>query len=149
MMDAADIIARLKARVVPLGGRVQGAADYLRLTASGGEPQQTPMAFVLPTGLQGGPHSGLVGSFRQPVDRLFSVVLVLRADATTTRSLDQAGELIEDIVGAVVGWDGSSGSTAGLVGVFVLRRAQLIKSPPGSLAWDITFSIQDLIRKAA
>lgn len=142
-MKAEDIIVRLKARVGATGGRVYPASDYLRLTQTGGEVQQTPAVYVIPTGGQGGQSTGMVGGYRQPVDRLWSLVLVLRSDTAGQRVIDQADQLIDELVGALVGWDGE-----GSVGQFVLRRWQMIRSPPGSLAWEITLSIQDLIRKA-
>ena len=141
-MQALDIIDRLKAMVGAVGGRVYPASDYLRLTQTGGEPQQTPAVYVIPTGLQGGKSVGMVGGYRQPVDRLWTLILVLRSDTVGQRALDQAAQIVDDLVEAMTGWDGN-----GMVGQFELRRAQLIRSPPGSMAWEITLSIQDLIRK--
>lgn len=142
-LTAQDIIDRLKAMVGTLGGRVYPASDYLRLTQTGGEPQNTPAVFVIPTGGQAGQSQGMVGGYRQPLDRLWSLILVIRSDAAGGRAIDQADQIIDALVDAMTGWDGG-----GLVGQFVLRRWQVIRSPPGSLAWEITLSIQDLIRKA-
>lgn len=141
-MDTSEFISRLKGRVDGLGGRVYPAADLARLTAQQGAPATTPCAYVVPTGGAGGQHSGQVGFFVQPVDRMYSVLLVVRTDAPGIRALERIDNLIDDIIDAIAGWD------PGLVGVFTLRRYQLIRQFPDALSWEITFSITDRIKKA-
>jgi hypothetical protein len=141
-MEIADLIARLKDLVPDLGGRVQGAADMVRLMASGGEPGVTPIAFVVPSGIVGGAHQGMVGAYVQPLERLFSVIVTLRADATGLRVLDRLDGLINAVIDAVAGWD------VGLTSLFVFKRAQPIRSAAGSLTYEISFSVMDRIKKA-
>lgn len=140
-MDAQPVIDRIKLAIADLGNRVHSAADLARLTATGGEPQVTPVAYVIPSGLQGGPHSGQTGAYVQPLDQLWSVILVLRTDTAGLRALDRIGALVRAIVDCLAGWD------TGLRGVWVFRRAQLVPSAPGSLSYEITFSVGDTIRK--
>ncbi|MGV8987649.1 MAG: phage tail terminator protein [Cypionkella sp.] len=141
-MDIADMISRLKDRVPDLGGRVQGAADLLRLMSSGADPQITPVAFVVPSGISGGAHSGMIGAYVQPIERLFSVVLTLRTDASGLRALERVDALIDAIIAALAGWD------IGLTSLFVFKRCQPIRSASGSLSYEISFAVTDRIKKA-
>lgn len=142
MIGVGDIINRLKTRVPDLGNRVQGAADLLRLTQSGGEPQITPVAFVIPSGILASNPTSQTGAYIQPVERLYSVTLILRSDTTGLRVLDRIDALIAAIIDAIVGWD------VEMTGLFTLKRAQVIRSAPGSLSYDISFGIADRIKKA-
>lgn len=146
-MQVSDIIGRLKGEVPDLGGRVSAASELQRLTASGGEPQTTPAAFVVPSGIAGGQHTGQVGAYLQPVERLYSVLLVYRTDQAGLRALETAEETIWSIVDAMTGWDGSVNGADGLVGLFTLKRVQLVSLFKGALSWELTFGILDRIRK--
>lgn len=146
-MQVSDVIARLKDQVPDLGGRISAASELRRLTSTGGEPQATPAAFVVPSGIVGGTHSGQVGGYVQPVERLYSVLLVYRSDQAGLRALETAEEMIWSIVDAMTGWDGASPGGEGLTGLFTLKRVQLVQIFPGALSWELTFGILDRIRK--
>ena len=141
-MDADLIIQRLKDRVPDLGARVFGAAEFANLTTSGKLPQTTPAAHVITSGIAGGKHHPQLGSYIQTVDRLYSVILTLRSqDASGARALPKIDGLIADIIAALAGWD-----IDGRHGVFILRRAELLRTTEGMFVYQISFSITDQLR---
>ena len=142
MAEVDDIIARLKARVDGLGGRVCGAAEFGALTATGQLPQVTPAAHVIPTGIKGGPQAPRTGAYVQSIERLYSVVLTVKAgDASGARALPVIGDLIDAIIAALAGWD-----WGGRVGVMTFRNCTLSRAAAGAFAYDISFSITDQLR---
>lgn len=144
-MDAALIIARLKTLVPELGGRVAGAAELAQLTGQGKFPQVTPAAHVVPTGIAGGAHLAQTGAYVQTVERLYSVVLTLRTgDPSGARAMQPLDTLVDAIIGALAGWD-----TGSRLGVLAFRRAQMLPSPPGVLAAEISFTLKDQLRISA
>lgn len=144
MIDA--MISRLKSQVPDLGNRVQGAADLAALMQKGAVPSVTPAAFVLPVGIGAGKTDTMTGAYRQAIQRRYAVALCLTSrDRTGERALNEAELLIEDIVAALVGWDGD----ADAVGVLTLIRASLIRFAEGVATYEIQFSIEDQLRGAS
>lgn len=127
-----DIIARLKVQVPALGGRVEGAMAAAKLFAGNAPPQVGRMVHVVPGGLQGGRVFAATGLFRQEAIRLAQVILSVNAGQVADQAED-AEELIEDIVLALVGWQPPNA-----VNVITLRNAPLISAAAGLLRWNIT-----------
>lgn len=141
-MDVDLIIQRLKARVPDLGNRVAGAVEFAALTATGARPQVTPTAHVIPTGISGKPMQPQVGLYIQSIERQFSIILSLRAtDASASRSLNPASDLIETIIAALAGWELGS-----RIGVMIFRRATLVDASKGALSYELSFSLSDQLR---
>lgn len=142
-MLADHVIARLKAQVPALASRVEGAADLAAVMRTGGMPQVTPAAHVVPAGLTGGKTAPLTGMFRQQVGRLISVVLYFRSrDRRSSRGLDGVGGVIDDIVGAIVGWSPDPTSA----GLFELRGCRLVSAAADALVYLIDFVLPDELR---
>ncbi|ETD86710.1 phage tail terminator protein [Rhodobacter capsulatus] len=142
MAEVDDITARLKERVPGLGGRAWGAAEFGALTATGQLPQVTPAAHVIPTGIKAGPTAPRTGAYVQSIDRLYSVVLTVKAgDASGARALPVIGSLIDAIIVALAGWD-----WGGRVGVMTFRGYTLARAVGGAFVYDISFSITDQLR---
>ena len=142
MSDVDLIIDRLKVRVPDLGKRVSGAAEFAALTATGAAPQDTPAAHVIPSGITGGKVVAATGVFLQGTDRLYSIILTIRAsDASGGRILDRVSEFIDDIIAALAGWNFGN-----RVGVMHLRRCTLARAASGVFAYELTFSIDDQLR---
>lgn len=142
MADVDDIISRLKDRVPALGGRVYGAAEFATLTATGQLPQVTPAAHVVPTGIKGGKHHAQTGSYLQSIDRLYSVMLTVKAgDASGARAMAHISSLQEAIIGALAGWDWGQ-----RVGVMVFRNSPLARAAQGAFVYELSFSIADQLR---
>ena len=144
MAEVEDIITRLKARVPGLGGRAWGAAEFGALTATGQLPQVTPAAHIIPTGIRGGSQAPRTGAYVQSIDRLYSVVLTVKAgDASGARALPVIVDLIDAIIAALAGWD-----WGGRVGVMTFRGCTLARAVGGAFVYDISFSIPDQLRFA-
>jgi len=141
-MDVDLIIERLKTRVPGLGQRVAGAAEFAALTATGALPQITPAAHVIPTGIAGAKQAPQMGLYIQGIDRLFSVILTMRAgDASASRSLGAASDLVEDIITALAGWE-----LGNRIGVMTFRRSALVSASKGALSYELSFSLSDQLR---
>ena len=141
-MMVADVIARLKAKVPDLGGRVEGAAALAALMKSGGVPQQALVAHVLTTGIQGGEAIPLTGIYRQATSRLISVVLTINTGhAQGGRAAEAMEPLIDAVIAGLVGWQPPDN-----FGQFVLRRAQLLSAAGGVFSYEITFAVEQEVR---
>lgn len=141
-MDVDLIISRLKSRVPDLGNRVAGAAEFAALTATGALPQVTPAAHVIPTGISGSKQAPQIGLYVQGIERLFSIILTMRAsDASASRSLGAASDLVEDIIKALAGWE-----LGGRIGVMTFRRSALVSASKGALSYELSFSLSDQLR---
>ncbi|OYU38608.1 MAG: hypothetical protein CFE33_15050 [Pseudorhodobacter sp. PARRP1] len=142
MSDVDLIIQRLKDRVPGLGQRVAGAAEFAALAATGKRPQSMPAAHVVPTGIVGKPMQPQMGMYIQKVERLFSIILSLRAaDAAAARSLTPAADMIEAVIGALVGWEFGA-----RIGVMIFQRSTLVDAGQGVLTYEISFSLSDQLR---
>ncbi len=128
-----------------LAGRVQGALKLGELTKAGASIQANVAAFVLPLGLRGGAGSAATGLFRQSIDRLVGVVLMVRnlGDATGSKAGAEMETLIEDVIGAIAGW-----SPDEAVGVYVVARGELVSISAGTVTYQLDFSLEDQLRIA-
>lgn len=123
--------------------RIYGAAKLAELTERGSQFQAGTAAFVLPLGLRGGAADAVTGLYRQPVERLVGVVLVVRnlGDATGDKAMADLDPLIEDVIGVLAGW----GPEAAF-GVFTLARGELAGIAAGTITYQLDFAIEDQLR---
>lgn len=138
---AVDIIARLRAEVADLGGRVEGAASLAAMMAGNTPPQVALVAHVIPGGVVAGEVQALTGIYRQRVDRLAEVILTINAGLSKAL-IDGAEELMDEIVLCLVGWQ-----PAGAFGPVTFRRLQLLSAAAGLFRWQMTFSAPYELRK--
>lgn len=138
---------RLEA-VPAIAGRIHPAAKLSELMARNQLPQMCPAAFVLPLGLRGGEPDVLSGLYRQPLDRLEGVLLVVRAagDATGAAALVQLEPLIDATIEAIAGW--APGDWDDGFGIYRLVRGELVSLSAGTLTYQLDFSIDDQLRIA-
>lgn len=144
MSDVDLIIARLKDRVPDLGLRVFGAVEFAALAATGKRPQVTPAAHVVPTSIVGKPMQPQIGMYIQKVERLFSIILSLRAaDASAARSMTPAADMIEAIIAALAGWEFGDPQK---IGVMIFQRSTLVDAGQTTLTYELAFSLSDQLR---
>lgn len=136
------VIARLKAEVSELEGRVEGAASFTSLMERNALPQVTPAAHVLPLGLTGGQASAATGMFTQLFTEAVAVVLTIRGhDQTGARALSRVDPLIRSVISAIAGWEPDDE-----IGTFQLRRGALVSIRAGALVYQLDFTITDQLR---
>lgn len=143
-MLVADLVARISAAVPQLAKRVETAAALSELVKRKALPQASPFAFVLPLGLQ--PRSdgdAGAGAFTQAIDETFAVVLFVRAagDITGGRALPSIDALVWTVIEAVCGWGPDDA-----IGVFHLRRGQLLSAEAGAVIYQLDFGLQQQVR---
>lgn len=140
-----DVIARISANVPAIAGRTRGAAELTDLVKRGALPNKTPCAFVLPLGLQGGEPDVATGIFRQQLDELIGVVIVVESagDDTGARGLPPIDTIVRSVVNAVCGW-----APGDQVGVFRLERGQLLSLAAGTIIYQLNFALGDQLRIA-
>ena len=99
-----DTIARLRATAMPPLVKVDGA-EALEALASGTAPKHGS-AFVAPFEERGSPNPLSTGRFRQHVDVIFLVAVVLRAsdDTRGAKRISAVDEMSEAIEAALAGW---------------------------------------------
>jgi hypothetical protein len=141
-MQIEAVITRLKARAADLRS-VEGAAELAALLEANALSQRPEVsAFVLPTGLRGGPVTSASELFVQGVEESVSVLLSLRnAGRTGAKALLEIGPQIEAVIDSICGW-GPDGSP----GVFKLVRAGGASLDKGTFTYLIEFSISDQLR---
>jgi hypothetical protein len=146
-MLVADLVTRLDAAVPQLTRRVEGAAELSELVKRKALPQASPFAFVLPLGLHAASHGdAAAGAFTQMVDEVFGVVLFVRAsgDITGGRALPSIDTLVWAVIEAVCGWGPEDA-----IGVFHLRRGQLLSAEAGAVIYQLDFGLQSQVRIVA
>lgn len=145
MSDAIALVRdRLGAGVPELTGRIEGAAAFADLMRQNALPQVTPAAFVIPLGLQGGAAEAVTGFFRQEVQEVLGVMLVLRTFSRTgDQALPELGQLVASVVAAVAGF-----APDDAVGVFRLVRGALVSMTAGTIVYQLEFSLSDQLRIA-
>lgn len=146
MIDENQIIARIIERVPALNGRIEGAAELTEIIRSKSLPQVTPAAFVVPLGMRGGAADAATGLFRQSVDHVVAVILVVRVagDKSGKHSLAPLRLLRAEIVNALCGW-----APDDEIGVFRLDRSRLLSLNNGAATEQTDFSIGDQLRISA
>lgn len=143
-MRLADALpGRIEAVCDVLKGRVQPAAELAGLVARNALPQVTPAAFVLPLGLRGGTPDAATGLFRQAVEEVAAVLLVLRSasDPTGAAAMPTINELEATLIAGICGW-----SPAGAMGDVRLVRAALVSLSAGHVLYQIDFALTDQLR---
>lgn len=147
-MLVADLVARISTLVPQLAKRVETAAELSELVKRKALPQASPFAFVLPLGLQARNEGEAgAGAFVQNVDEAFAVVLFVRAagDITGGRALPSIDVLVWAVIEAVCGW-GPPEPEDRAVGVFHLRRGQLLSAEAGAVIYQLDFGLQQQLR---
>lgn len=139
-----DVIALLEG-IEELTGRVHGAAQLSDLLQRNALPQVDRAAFVLPLGLRGGRADAATGLYRQPIDRLVGVILVVRSagDQTGAAGWSKLEPLIEAVIAAIAGTASDDD-----VGVWTLARGELVSVAAGVLTYQLDFAIEDQLRIA-
>lgn len=146
-MLASDLADRIEVRVADLAGRVQQAAELSELVRRKALPQASPFAFVLPLGLQARNHGEAgAGYFVQTIDEVIAIILFVRAsgDITGWKALPTIDALVWAVIGAVCGWGPDDA-----IGVFHLRRGQLLSAEAGAVLYQLDFGLQQQVRTLA
>lgn len=135
------VIDRLET-IPTLAKRVYGAAKLGELTGRGSIATIGTGAFVLPLGLRGGAADAATGLYRQMLDRLVGVVLVVRnqGDATGAKALTELDPLIEAVIQLLAGWGPDDNF------VFTLARGELVSIESGTITYQLDFAIEDQLR---
>ncbi|SMH42497.1 phage tail terminator protein [Mesorhizobium australicum] len=143
-MLVSDLVTRIAGEIDALDDRVQGAAELSELVRRKALPQASPFAFVLPNGLIAR-NQGDAGAaaFTQMVDEVFAVVLFVRAsgDVTGAKALPTIDALIWAVIEAVCGWGPDDA-----IGVFHMRRGQLLSAEAGAVIYQLDFGLQQQVR---
>lgn len=141
MQAVKDRLGTLK----PLTGRVYGAAKLGELTERGSMTAIGTGAFVLPLGLRGGAADAATGLYRQSLDRVVGIVLVVRnvGDATGEKAMLELDPLIEDVIQLFAGWAPDDS-----FGVFTLARGELVSIEKGTITYQLDLVIEDQLRIA-
>lgn len=142
-MDAVAFVRDRLAQTVPaLAGRIEGAAAFADLMRQNALPQVTPAAFVIPLGLQGGGSEVMTGLYRQDVEEIVGVLLVLRSFSRTgDKALPELDLLIAAVLQAVAGQ-----APAEALGVIRLLRGSLVSMEGGTIVYQIEFALSDQLR---
>lgn len=146
MFDA--VKARL-ADVAALSGRIEPAASLSALMQRNQLPQVTPAAFVLPLGLRGGKADAAANIFRQQLNEVLGIVLILRTagDATGAKGSDPLTALRNEVIRRIVGWSPPSHWRADdTLAPFTLSRGELVTLSAGALVYQLDFAVEDQLR---
>jgi len=140
MIDA--IISRLGERVDALKGRIRGGADFARLMASKSFQDASGATYVLPLALRGGQADAATGAFRQQLDRIVGVVLIVPStDPLGTGARDALEARIEAVTAALAGW-----RPPGAIGPLRIVQGRMINVGAGLLVYQLDFAVQSQLR---
>ncbi|WP_374653119.1 hypothetical protein [Dongia sp.] len=125
-----NIIARLKAQVTALHGRVEDAGELARLIAAGTAPRQVPAGFVVPIGEDAEPAVDMSGTLRQRVTETIGIVLVnsVAGDASGAKSRAPLDLINDAVKTALVGWEPAPGCD-----LIEFRRSRLVGLQAGAV----------------
>lgn len=141
------VVSDVKTRVAMVDGirSVDEAADLSALIGEGQLPQQSPAAFVLPLGFNGGDPDVVTGIYRQPFNPVVAVVLVIQApgDVKARKALATIDQLEQDLCAKICGW-----APADAIGVFRALRGRLVSVANGLVIYQLEFALQDQLRIA-
>ncbi|NCM96149.1 MAG: hypothetical protein GW948_02195 [Rhodobacterales bacterium] len=138
-----SLITRLKAEVSDLR-TVEGAASLSVLVKNGSLPQQTPAAWVIPVGMIGGQGQSAAGLYTQMMTEVLGVIVAFNThSATAAGKMGALDALIRAVIDAVAGWGPDEA-----VGVFEMRRGNLLSMNAGAVIYQIDFAINDQLRIA-
>lgn len=143
MTLVADVQEELAARVPALAGRIGAALDLAELMRTGALPQQSPYAFVVPLGFDGGTPDAAAGLYRQPLTRGVGVVLFVSApgDPRAEKALAAVDGLEAEILRAIAGK-----APDDAIGVLSARRGRLVEIAAGTVIYQIDFALSDQLR---
>jgi hypothetical protein len=143
-MLVSDLVAHIGAGVAELSGRVEGAAELSELMRKKALPQAGTYAWVVPLGLRPRSHGdAAANAFTQMVDEVFGVVLFVRAagDPTGGKALPTIDQLVWAVITKICGWGPDEA-----VGVFSLRRGELLSAEAGVVLYQLDFGLPQQIR---
>lgn len=129
--------------VAGLHGRVYGAAELTLLVESKRLGLASPAAYTVPVGVLGGAPDASAGLFRQQVQWMDGVVLVVKVagDATGAVALQQIEPLIDATIAAIAGQD-----VPGMIGTYRLAKGEMFQLAAGVLSYQLDFAIEDQLR---
>jgi len=132
-------VARLKAEVPDLSGRVDTALQLAEMIGQKKLPRHTPAAFVVPIGQRGGQSDTASGVFTQMIEHLIAVVLVAR-DQTPDgrRALAAFDTLLDAVIAAIARW-----APGDEIGVFRFISGRTISTAGGAVVHQLDFFISD------
>lgn len=144
LLGLEEVRAMVSAAAPELGDRLLGGVDLAGLIERNQVPQQTPAAFVLFGGLQGGKADAATGFYRQEYQKRVVVVLAERhaGDARGDKALETLSPLVERVILAVAG----RVPEADAMGVFTLVSAELVGLKQGVVMTEIEFALVDQLR---
>lgn len=139
------LVTDVKTRIETVAGLrgVDEAADLAAMIESGQLPQQTPWAYVLPLGFNGGAGDAVTGLFRQPYELVIGIVLVIQAldDAKGRKALATIDGIEQLLLAKICGWAPESA-----IGVFRALRGRLLSVAGGLVIYQIDFALQNQLR---
>jgi hypothetical protein len=126
-----------------LHGRVYGAAQLTKLVEANTLGQVSPAAYTLPLGVSGGAATAVTGIYRQEVEWLDGVVLVVKVagDLTGAKAVEQIEPLIMATILAIAGQDAGD-----MIGTYRLAKGELFRLAAGVLSYQLDFAIEDQLR---
>lgn len=142
-MQLLDQVAeRIGQGIATLTGRVETAAAFAALTASGELPDATPAAFVVPLGFNASPRASATAHVQATYETI-GVILVASypGDATAARAMPDVADLVNRIAALIAGW-----APEGSIDNFDVTRGRLIDIRQGTVFYQIDFTIQGTLR---
>lgn len=142
-MYDAEVMARVEACDAVFAGKVDEAAKLSELMSRNQLPPVTPAAFVIPLALRGGRADAATGLFRQAVEHVVSVIIVVRVagDATGRQGKQLLEPLKWKVIEAIAGWGPDEA-----IGVFRLARGELATLASGAIVYQLDFILDDQLR---
>lgn len=141
MLEA--VKARLQSKLPHLAGRIEGAASLAQVVEARSLPSAPIVVYAVPLALTGRRPDIAAGLFRQPVDEVLSLVLVMGVRSRTADgSLAEIRDTIFALIDALGGWAPDDQTS----GVFALARAQLRSLTGGRIIYQIDFSLTNHLR---
>lgn len=140
----AQVKARIMDQVPELNLRVEGAAQFAKLLKDRALPDAAVFAHLLPLAIQGSRGDAASGMFTQNFSEGVGVLLTFKADGgVETDDLDSVRDLVMRVARALAGWAPND-----QIGVFEVRRGQLMSVHAGAIVYQLDFAISDQLRIA-
>lgn len=140
-----DVKTRIEAEVAALTGRMEEVADLAELVRQKALPQRSPAGYVIPLGFNGrSADDGVIGLYRQMLDEVVGVVLVVEAlgDSKAKRALATIDDLVTAVVEAVCGWSANEDA----IDDFRAVRGRLVSVTAGVVIYQLDFAVQRQLR---
>jgi hypothetical protein len=138
-----DVIKeRLQQSVPELGNRVENVAALSVLMRQDVTPHETPAAYLIPLGLDGGPADIISGAYRQMLTVQWGVMLVISyaGDLTGSVSWTDVGHVARSIRHALAGFQPDDD------GILVLKRERLVEIKAGTIFYQLDFAVDEQLR---